>query len=349
MLMNDTKAKSQDDSITNVSDAATLKKHHLNQTVSSSELLDVPAVSMPKGKIHPVIIFPIGGRADNKDLVFLYNKFIALLAKDPEYARPITVMDFKTYYNNTKYKHDNNKDLRTEFLQFIHDTVKPHSELVRAWCVDTCQMWNTGLGAAFNDGGPGDIYWLIPGDFFYSQKPEVLEKIKKIPEAVQRHGQNFCIGEISVGVNSPKQLIDTYGTYGLLYNWFPHEAQAMRQKTDKPRSEFFAISGEFLEDVLRKRWYAYEQTIVILLHAITTGKTIHKVPLGDISDLEEGREKLAAAMQQVERTERVLKMVWRERNDQDAGWIDRFRLLDQQSGQVRGAALIILQNLLGVT
>lgn len=54
-------------------------------------------------------------------------------------------------------------------------------------------------------------------------------------------------------------------------------------------------------------------------------------------------------MQQVERTERVLKMVWRERNDQDAGWVDRFRVLDQQSGQVRGAALIILQNLLGVT
>jgi hypothetical protein len=346
--MNETPTK-RHDAVPTAGESAIRNKQAAEIATPEAEPLEVPAVAMPKGKIRPIVIFPIGGRADNKDLKFLYTEFIAQLAADHECARPITVMDYKTYYNNTKYKHDNKRDLRNEFLRFLRETVKAHSQLIYAWCVDTCQMWNTGLGAAFNEGGPGDIYWLIPGDFFYSQKPEVLKELRKIPEAVQKHGQNFCIGEISVGVNSPKQLIDTYGTYGLLYNWFPHEAQAMRQKTDKPRSEFFAISGEFLEDVLRKRWYAYEQTIVILLHAVTAGKTVHKVPLGDISDIEEGREKLAAAMQQVERTERVLKMVWRERNDQDAGWIDRFRLLDQQSGQVRGAALIILQNLLGVT
>jgi hypothetical protein len=346
--MNDAPAKRNDPRP--IATGATSKKSQPVKVANPEvDILDVKAVALPKGKIRPVIIFPIGGRADNRDLKFLYTELIAGLAADVECVRPITVMDYKTYYNNTKYKHDNKKDLRHEFVHFLDTTIKAHSDLIYAWCVDTCQMWNTGLGAAFNEGGPQDIYWLIPGDFLYSQRPEVLKEIKKIPEAVQKHGQNFCIGEISVGVNSPKQLIDTYGTYGLLYNWFPHEAQVMRQKTDKPRSEFFAISGEFLEDVLRKRWYAYEQTIVILLHAVTTGKTIHKIPLGDITDLAEGREKLAAAMQQVERTERVLKMVWRERNDQDAGWVDRFRLLDQQSGQVRGAALIILQNLLGIT
>jgi len=142
-------------------------------------------------------------------------------------------------------------------------------------------------------------------------------------------------------------LIDTYGTYGLLYNWFPHEAQRIRKITDKPRSEFFAISGSFLKEILMQRWYAYEQTIVILLKAISSDKRIHKEKLGDITDLPQGRDTLAAAMQQVERTERVLKMVWRERNEQQAGWTERFRVLDQQSEQIRAAALVILKNLLG--
>ncbi len=326
------------------------KQDSSTPSTAAHQIIIPAAIDMPKGKIHPVVIFPIGGGGDRRDLEHLYSGLIASLAADHErFARPITVMDYKTLYSNAKFKHDNQKDLRSAFLRFLNKSVVPHSEILNAWCVDTCQMWYTGLGHAFNQGGPGDIYWLIPGDFFYSLKPGVLDELRKIPEAVQLHGQDFCIGEISVGVNSAKQLIDTYGTYGLLYNWFPQEAQKIRQKTDKPRSEFFAISGAFLEDVLRKRWYAYEQTIIILLHGIRVGKMIHKVPLGDISDIEEGREKLAAAMQQVERTERALKMAWREGNDQDAGWTERFRLLDQQSGQIRGAAMIILQNLLGVT
>lgn len=306
----------------------------------------VHIASMDKGKIHPIVVFPFSWRTGNKDLELLYTELIARLADDQStYARPITVMDYKTYYSNSRYKFD--EKWNQDFEDFLNDIVKKSSDIIFEWSVDTCQMWNSGFGAAFNKGGSADVYWLIPGDFLYSQKPDVLGLLRKIPEAVQKHGQDFCIGEISVDVNSSKQLIDTYGTYGLLYNWFPHEAQQIRKITDKPRSEFFAISGSFLEEVLRQRWYPYEQTIVILLDGIISKKRIHKIKLGDISDLPSGRETLAVAMQQVERTERVLKMVWRERSEQEAGWIDRFRVLDQQSGQVRGAALIILQNLLG--
>ena len=69
--------------------------------------------------------------------------------------------------------------------------------------------------------------------------------------------------------------------------------------------------------------------------------------MGHISDLPEGRESLASAMQQVERTERVLKTCWRERNQPKAGWADRYRVLETQSEQVRRTALTVLQNLLG--
>jgi hypothetical protein len=68
--------------------------------------------------------------------------------------------------------------------------------------------------------------------------------------------------------------------------------------------------------------------------------------VGNISDLPEGRESLGSAMQQVERTERVLKALWRERHQPKAGWADQYRLLETQSEQVRRTALAILQNLL---
>jgi hypothetical protein len=51
-------------------------------------------------------------------------------------------------------------------------------------------------------------------------------------------------------------------------------------------------------------------------------------------------------MQQVERTERVLKSAWRERNHSKSGWIEQYRQLELQSGQIRRSALTILHNLL---
>src|SRR5207245_3038277 len=143
-----------------------------------------------------------------------------------------------------------------------------------------------------------------------------------------------------------KQLIDTYGTFALLYNWFPSEAQAIRSYTERPRSEFFAVRHGFLHEVLRQRWYAYEQTVVMLLQAVFSDKRISRFLVGNISALPEGRESLASAMQQVERTERVLKALWRERNQPKAGWLEQYRVLETQSEQVRRTALGLLTNLL---
>jgi len=83
-----------------------------------------------------------------------------------------------------------------------------------------------------------------------------------------------------------------------------------------------------------------------LLHAVLSKRHISRFFVGNISDLPEGREPLGSAIQQVERTERVLKTFWRERHEAKSGWIDQYRLLDAQSEQIRRTALIILQNLL---
>jgi hypothetical protein len=292
------------------------------------------------GKIHPVVIYPYRHPNDYSDLEELYQLIARLDAEKHNYARPITVIDRKTHCAMETDK---------PFRKFRENTVAQHSDILDAWCVDTCQMWYCGLGMAFERGGADDVYWLIPGDFNYGSAmgKEVLGRMHDLPEISMELAQDVCIGEIETDHNNSKQLIDTYGTFALLYNWFPKEAQEIRQLTERPRSEFFAVRHAFLHEVLRHRWYAYEQTVVMLLHAVFGNKRISRFFVGNISDLPEGRESLSSAMQQVERTERVLKTLWRERNQSKADWTERYRILESQSEQVRRTATIILQNLLG--
>jgi hypothetical protein len=293
-----------------------------------------------KGIIHPIVIYPFRPAADGSDLKELYRLVARLDADKDTYARPITVLDRKTHFARERNR---------SFLEFRTKTVARHSEILDAWCVDTCQMWYSGLGTAFERGGPEDVYWLIPGDFNYGTHTgqDVLSHLHDLPEICLELRQDVCIGEIETDHNNPKQLIDTYGTFALLYNWFPAEAQEIRQFTERPRSEFFAVRHGFLGEVLRQRWYAYEQTVVMLLQAVFGNKSISRFFVGKISDMPEGRESLASAMQQVERTERVLKTLWRERHQSRKSWTEEYRVLESKSEEVRRTALTILRNLLG--
>jgi len=295
--------------------------------------------TVPGGKIHPVVVYPFKQPGDYSDLRALYQLVARLDADKGRYARPITVVDRKTYF---AMEHS------SRFMDFRKNTVARHSDILDVLCVDTCQMWYSGLGVAFERGRPKDVYWLIPGDFNYGTAvgKEVLSRLHDLPEICLELQQDVCIGEIATDHNNSKQLIDTYGTFALLYNWFPSEAREIRQLTERPRSEFFAIRHSFLREVLQQRWYAYEQTVIILLHAIFTNRRISRFFVGHISDLPEGRDSLASALQQVDRTERVLTTLWRERNESKPGWIERYRTLEAKSEHVRRAALTVLENLL---
>jgi len=298
------------------------------------------AGAKPGGKIHPVIIYPFNPPEEYSDLEQLYELVASLDAAKERYRRPITVMDRKTHAALETNK---------QFLDFRKDVVAVCSDILDAWCVDTCQMWYSGLGAAFERGAPEDIYWLIPGDFNYGSGAgkEVLSRLHDLPEICLELGQDICIGEIMTDHNHAKRLIDTYGTFALLYNWFPAEAREIRQYTEWPRSEFFALRHSFLREVLQQRWFAYEQTVVMLLQAVFNHKRICRFSVGQISDLPEGRESLASSMQQVERTERVLKTIWRERNAARRDWSEEYRTLETQSEQVRQSAVIILKHVMG--
>lgn len=290
-------------------------------------------------RIHPVIVYPYAQPTDFSDLETLYRLVAELDRNRSKYARPITVIDRKTHYAM-------NGD--SQFTRFREEVIARHSDTIDAWCVDTCQMWYTGLGFAFERGAAGDVYWLIPGDFNYGTPMgrEVLARLHDLPEIVIELDQDVCIGEIATDHNNSKQLIDTYGTFALLYNWFPAEAEEIRQFTERPRSEFFAVRHDFLKEVLAERWYAYEQTVVMLLYAVLRKKRVSRFFVGNISDLPEGRESLVSAIQQIERTERVLKALWRDQHQQEARWTEDYQSLEGKSEQVRRAAMTILQNLL---
>jgi hypothetical protein len=299
-----------------------------------------PQPTSAKGHIHPVVIYPFAQPSDLSDLGELFQFVARLDAQKDRYARPITVIDRKTHYAMEGSK---------AFLEFRKNVVTKHSDVLDAWSVDTCQMWYSGLGVACEKGRPGDVYWLIPGDFNYGSAmgKEVLGRLHELPQVVLDKQQDICVGEIATDHSNAKQLLDTYGTFALLYNWFPAEAQEIRKVTERPRSEFVAVSHHFLREALRQRWYAYEQTMVLLLSAAFSHKQIGKTLVGDISDLPQGREPLVSAVQQVERMERVLKSVWLEWNQPKAGWMERYRVLESQSDRIRQTALLILQNLLG--
>ena len=290
-------------------------------------------------RIHPVIIYPFSEPNDFWDLEPLYEKVAQMAQENGRYARPITIMDRKTVLAM--------KDQR-EFLDFRRDTVERHSDVLEAWCVDTCQMWYAGLGAAFDRGQEGDVYWLIPGDFNYGTAAgrEVLNQLERLPEAVRAGTADFCIGEITMQFESAKEAIDSAGTFPLLYSWFPLEARRIRQLTKRPRSEFFAIGHGFLLEALRQRWYAYEQTTILLLQAVADNRPVGRVPVGDVSDLALGRESLASGIIQLERIERALKSFWLERNHSVTGLAENYLLLQSQSDQICHAAQIHLQNIL---
>jgi hypothetical protein len=316
-----------------------MKKSEQGRKARSSAGAKAVSAAARPAFIHPVVIYPFKHPEDYANLEELYRLVAQLDSRKRTYARPITVIDRKTHTAALRDK---------RYLPFRNGVVGPHSDIVDAWCVDTCQMWYSGLGLAFERGKPNDVYWLIPGDFNYGSESgkRVLGRLHDLPEICVELGQDVCVGEIATDHNNSKQLIDTYGTFALMYAWFPAEAREIRQYTERPRSEFFALRHAFLGELLNRRWYAYEQTVVTLLHAVFGRKRISRFLVGDISDLPEGRESLTSAIQQVERTERVLKTLWRERHETRAGWTARYRLLETQSEQVRRTALILLENLL---
>lgn len=262
------------------------------------------------------------------------------------------------------------------FRAFAHD--KRHLDLdsacdIRyAYSVDTCQMWLHGFGVFLDESRentgarllgllhvPGDLKRIESNDQFLGALNEMIARVKA------KDGADFVVGDFGInptksGVPSAKALIDMYGTYPLMYNWFPSVAAEIRRLgIQRPRSEFFAVSASFLETWLQRRKFAYEQTLAFLIYAFSwdprqTGKVwrVEKVDIGAITDMEDERG-FRQATDQVERTERVLRLLWREDAERNGVTQDaearEFLVLDQRSTSIRVNAIVCFLNILAPT
>jgi hypothetical protein len=97
-----------------------------------------------------------------------------------------------------------------------------------------------GWAKAFEEGGSWGCVLADPGGFqlWDGGGRRGAGRLHDLPEICLELEQDICIGEIATDHNNSKQLIDTYGTFALMYNWFPTEAREIRQFTERPRSEF---------------------------------------------------------------------------------------------------------------
>jgi hypothetical protein len=331
---------------------------NVNVQTNNSEKKEKQAIS--ERKIWPIIIYPFNHPVNTNHLEKMMDMIIHECENKKMYENPTVVLNKQTRYRveSKLGKTEKEKKEKESFNTLINKYKNLNIEFIDVWSVDTCQMWLDGFGYSMDNchkkHRTNDVFWLIPGDFYYNLPggDEALANMLSIPKTVYNSSRcKLCLGEIKTPNNSAKQLIDTYGTYGLLYNWFPTEAQGLRDITSKPRTEFFAIAQEFLEKALvNERWYGYEQTIHILLQNMKDDKPVREVrtvELGGIEDDPGSRSSLASAMQQIERTERVLKLIWREINERKiSNWQEKFRQLDKQSEEVRGAAMTIIAKLL---
>ncbi|HRI14500.1 MAG TPA: hypothetical protein PLX89_16005, partial [Verrucomicrobiota bacterium] len=148
------------------------------------------AAESASGRIHPIVIYPFRPPDTYSHLEELYRLVARLNTEPAKYYRPVTVIDRKTHAARAADR---------SFLSFREKTVAAHSDILDAWCVDTCQMWYSGLGAAWERGAPGDVYWLIPGDFNYGTHSgqEVLSRLHDLPEIILELNQDVCVGEIT--------------------------------------------------------------------------------------------------------------------------------------------------------
>jgi hypothetical protein len=216
--------------------------------------------------------------------------------------------------------------------------------------LDTCRRKRLDRVIQF----PGDIERLEDEQAFLGQ----LEVFATLG------GWSLAVGEFQIGGRfGAKSLIDQYGTYPLMSIWFPELTRSVLSlPLNRPRSEFLNLDAKTLDMLLLERKFAYEQTINMLIScwdskSATWKRGVRVTPhqLGTLQDNDSQRHYIGC-LDQIERTERMLKLRWREVNSpgpnaKDAEYsrfIETFHRLDRLSTASRESAAITIRSLLGI-
>jgi hypothetical protein len=249
---------------------------------------------------------------------------------------------------------------------FLGNSRRTTVETVRAWSVDTCQMWLSGWGHVLDENDPAkkleddDRVVLVPADLDTVGGAQGGQSafFGKLDSFLVQTNWDLIIGDFTAGDPfNAKELIDWYGTYPLMANWFPDVAQAIRKKNvHKPRSEFVNVRRAVLSELLTYRKFAYEQTLNMLIRSWDLANerwkyTVRSWDLGELKD-DSSLRQYAGCLDQIDRTERMLRLLWREMRSglltsAPESFIDDYDALDRRSTSIRDSARIIIRNFLG--
>jgi len=250
----------------------------------------------------PIIIFPYRGYENNEQLQWYFWWTVERCKEiDP---KPIVVITRDTV-------------IRGDAASFINDERYGTLEVVQTWSVDTCQTWLAGWGHVLDNYPEAQRIVQLPGDIDYvNEDVDFYDNLKKF---IATTSSEIAIGDFGTGDKfSAKSLVDTYGSYPLLANWFPGISQGIRSlPLHRPRSEFLNIKTSVLRDLLiNNRNFAYEQTLNFLIKCWRYDEAKWKynisiIPLGVLSDNKSIRD-YRSCIDQIERIERMLSLLWRE-------------------------------------
>ncbi len=300
-----------------------------------------------------VIMFPYGGFKTNEPRCELFWELVKTCHEVMPDQSPIVILNKDT-------------EKRKQADAFLHDQ-RYQTDLVevyKTWSVDTCQMWLTGWGYVidkYKEKENVERIVLLPGDIdavgIGEQKDKFFSRLEEFISFSTPW--DIIIGDFTTtGRFNAKDLIDQYGTYALMANWFPEIVQkTLKLPLNRPRSEFLNIKIDVLQALLAQRKFAYEQTLNILIQAWDFQSRgwkykIHIHDLGNFTD-DSGIRRYMECVNQIERTERMLKLLWREKNEPSdtlkyQKFIDQYHNLDLISTAIRENSRIIIRNLLGV-
>lgn len=312
-------------------------------------------------KTRCVIITPISGVEDSEK-GDIFDRLISDCSKHTK-SLPIVVLDSKTRWWG--------KDGKIRKLAGEKKIV-----LVECLCVDTCQMWLEGWNHVFSSQDVEDVdrIVLLPGDLV--QIADTKEFFHNLEHFVKATSPDMLLGQFKVKKASGKALIDQYGVYPLLANWFPKVSKLIHgEGIERPRSEFLNMDARRLKKLLEKRSFAYEQTLNMIIRIVETPKEVDLDPpngdpmdswfhshvqimnLGEVSDDSSARA-FSGCIDQIERTDRLLRFMWRELNlppeplptepdEKYREFLKEFSLLARTSSEVRHAAVVAIRALLG--
>ncbi len=249
-----------------------------------------------------VIIFPYQGYENNEQCEWYFWWTIERCKLiDP---KPIVVIPRTTV-------------IRGDAVSFLKDERSKDLEIIETWSVDTCQTWITGWGHVLDNYPETKRLVQLPGDMDHVN--DDVHFYNNLTDFIEITDSDISIGDFGTGDKySAKSLVDTYGTYSLLANWFPEISQGIRSlPLHRPRSEFLNIKTSVLRDLLiNNRNFAYEQTLNFLIKSWNYDEAKWKYnvsisPLGSLSDNKSLRD-YRSCIDQIERIERMLSLLWRE-------------------------------------